>query len=485
MTEKEINQSSCQEGTKRDNYNYTLLPLVQANKNHNQICSAVFSPDFLQLNRTRLSRGNQVMQAARDTNARRAVKGSRYLSPLLLALTSQILSNPKAEETAAKPRMLPAMPTWRGREEAQHRGKGQLEGTSTRKGNENHVLHVAAKASPVTCAQLPQPHDLPSQSTTHTAAASTTAARGQKLRQGCPARRSIQIARKVWTPDHARVVSAWAWCWTRWQFRCVSRKKIQQPKEMAWWQFCCVIRKKIQQPKEMAPGAHLLTSTVALLTIQSPQGGELSEGWPQGGLCEATVRGFQPEQKQHPPCLGVMVFLLSDEILAGAGCNGKPHLLQNHCMKTTPHRKNSIRSRHVSYRFPDLTHAPGAGTSPAAADVPPRLKPAQFEQQQDYSHAGCNTDCEGCSAPCRAHAEIIFPQEDWDPSQPLVQPLHHDDLADLPTVYHLLFVREDWGKIKRLDECKRHKSLDGTTSVSEIVLSSPAVQKCCSEARDF
>lgn len=57
---------------------------------------------------------------------------------------------------------------------------------------------------------------------------------------------------------------------------------------------------------------------------------------PSPGLCQATVRGFQPEQKQHPPCLGVMVFLLSDEILAGAGCNGKPHLLQNHCQLLSP-----------------------------------------------------------------------------------------------------------------------------------------------------
>lgn len=57
---------------------------------------------------------------------------------------------------------------------------------------------------------------------------------------------------------------------------------------------------------------------------------------PSPGLYEATVRGFQPEQKQHPPCLGVMVFLLSDEILAGAGCNGKPHLLQNHCQLYLP-----------------------------------------------------------------------------------------------------------------------------------------------------
>lgn len=35
-------------------------------------------------------------------------------------------------------------------------------------------------------------------------------------------------------------------------------------------------------------------------------------------------------------------------------------------------------SRHVSYQLPDLTHAPGAGMSPAAADVTPRFKPAQF-----------------------------------------------------------------------------------------------------------
>lgn len=67
-------------------------------------------------------------------------------------------------------------------------------------------------------------------------------------RQASPSPSAPMASLQVWTPDHARVVSAWAWCWT-------------------WWQFRCVSRKKIQQPKEMASGAHLLTSTVALLTI--------------------------------------------------------------------------------------------------------------------------------------------------------------------------------------------------------------------------
>jgi len=38
------------------------------------------------------------------------------------------------------------------------------------------------------------------------------------------------------------------------------------------------------------------------------------------------------------------------------------------------------------------------------------------------------------------------------PSHTAAQPLHLDDLPGLLTKHYLLFVREDWEKIKRLDE---------------------------------
>lgn len=41
----------------------------------------------------------------------------------------------------------------------------------------------------------------------------------------------------------------------------------------------------------------------------------------------------------------------------------------------------------------------------------------------------------------------------------IVQPLHLGDSPDLSMAYQLLFVREGWGEIKRLDECRRHKSI--------------------------